>query len=502
MVLPLLTAFLIYLTRPLGLRKIAKPSFLAGIFSPWLIFLLLMQEFPLSEVVGRWSRISGIEVAIDSYNLYFILAELVLFSLVSLYSITYFEHKSVEKIYILMLLMHAGLLGAFISRDLFNYYIYMEIASVSSFALIGLSEEEGAKKAAFKYLVLSLLASYFFVFSIGLIYLKTGYLNLRLIGENFTPSRELNAAMVIAFTSLLLKAGIFPLHFWLPDAHSKAPTPISALLSGIVVKAPIYGMLLLSLTLPAEESLLNILYIVAFLSMFFGVVMMLLQKDVKRFLAYSTVSQMGYVLLGMATSNPLGAVYYAFAHSLFKGGLFLSTGTIITAQKTKDMERLSYRGDRAMMFSILMLSLAIGGILPFIGAFSKKEILAGLSGWGVYLFYAAGVGTLLSFTKLNYYLFTPGEAGIGDPLQRAVSILSVFITLGSGLYLLPKLSIKGDSLSILAALALFYTFKKLGLFRVRVRWRFGESMGGVGREVNLYSAVFALFLLLFLLKLL
>jgi len=493
--LPLLTAFLIYLALPIGLRRIVKPLFLAGIFSPWFIFLILVGKSHLSEVVGGWSRVSGIEVAFDFYNVYFILAELILFSLVSLYSITYFKHRSVEKVYVLMLLMHAGLLGAFVSRDLFNYYIYMEIASVSSFALTGLSEEKGAKGAAFKYLIFSLLASYFFVFSIGLIYLKTGYLNLKLIGENFTPSRELNAALGIAFTSLLLKAGIFPLHFWLPDAHSKAPTPISALLSGIVVKAPLYGMLMLALTFPLDEFLKKALLLIAFSSMFFGIAMALLQMDAKKLLAYHTVSQLGYILLGIATLNFYGAIYHAFAHALFKGGLFLSVGTLINAQKTKNLKELTYRHDKILMMSILMLSLAIGGISPFIGAFSKKQLLNGLV--GCELFYLAGIGTLVSFAKLNYYLLTPGKAERGDSLQRAVSITLAFITLGFGIYFLPELSLKNDSLNILAALILFYVLKKMGLFRIKMKAKFGK----LGREINFYSAVFALLLLLFLLKL-
>lgn len=138
--------------------------------------------------------------------------------------------------------------------------------------------------------------------------------------------------------------------------------------------------------------------------MFFGVGVMLLERDIKRFLAYSTVSQMGYVLLGIATLNPMGAVYYAFAHMLFKGGLFLAAGVLVDKFKTRKLEKLSYRGgDPILMVSILTLSLAIGGIWPFVGSPAKAALLKGLP-YGKELFYVAGLGTLISFTKLNYYL--------------------------------------------------------------------------------------------------
>ncbi|AIF68858.1 hypothetical protein PAP_02130 [Palaeococcus pacificus DY20341] len=496
---PLLFAFVVSLIPALRLqRKLNKPAFLIGIFTPWLFFVVSAKEMPISEIVGQWSRVSGIEVALDAYNFYFILAELILFSLVSLYSLSYFEHRDINKIYSLILLMHAGLLGAFISRDLFNYYIYLEIASVAAFALVGLSSEKGAKRAAYKYLMFSLIASYFFIFAVGIIYLKTGYLNVTLIKDIATPSKEISAALGVAFTALLLKAGIFPLHFWLPDAHSKAPTPISALLSGIVVKAPIYGMLLLALTFPLNHALKTMLFVIAFFSMFFGIVMALLQKNAKKLLAYHTVSQMGYILLGMATLNFHGAIYHAFAHALFKGGLFLSVGTIVTAQKTKDLDKLSYRGDKVLMLSILMLSLAIGGISPFIGAFSKKELLVGLSRSWAYLFQAAGIGTLISFMKLNYYMMKPGEVWSTLP-RRMVSFAMAILTLAFGLYFGMSLALKEDFVAIIGALVVFISLKKLGVFELQLKPKFEENMKGLGVEVNFYSALFAFFLVLFLL---
>lgn len=477
--IPLLFAFLTALTVPLRLEKWSRRTFLAGALLPWLAYLLSHRG---SEVVGGWDRIGGIEVALDPYNSLLILGELILFSAVALYSLDYFSEP---KALTLMLLLHAGLLGAFISRDLFNLYIFTEIASVSSFALVGFAGGR-ALKAAYKYLMLSLLASYFFVFSIGIIYLKTGYLNLTLIAERASLSRELHAAVAIAFASLLLKAGLFPLHTWLPDAHSNAPSPVSALLSGVVVKAPAYGMLLLSLYLPVPEALKTALLAVAFSSMLFGVGMALLQKDIKRLLAYHTVSQMGYVLLGIATGNLMGSVYYAFGHTLFKGGLFLSAGAMVDREGTRNLERLSYKGDALLMLSTIMLSLAIGGVWPFVGSVGKASLLRGLTA-GKGLFYIASLGTLASFTKLNYYLLH----GEGDSYSHRSlpAFLMALASLIAGLYLgaVPKIT---DAFMLAGGVALFAIFKTAGLLMVKL-----EKEDIKPEEINAGAAIFAMLLL-------
>jgi len=203
--------------------------------------------------------------------------------------------------------------------------------------------------------------------------------------------------------------------------------------------------------------------------------------------------------LGIATSNPLGAIYYAFAHTLFKGGLFLSVGTLINAQKTKDLERLTYRHDKILIMSIVMLSLAIGGISPFVGAFGKKLLLSNLSGIQLYLFYIAGIGTLVSFTKLNYYLMKPEKAVKSNLTQRVLSFIIAILTLAFGVYFGLAISYK-DLLVILIAILTFWLLQKVGFFNITLKTHFGESMEEAGREVNAYMVVFSLVLLILLLQ--
>ncbi|WP_297093134.1 proton-conducting transporter membrane subunit [Thermococcus sp.] len=486
---PLLFGFIIVTLDILRARKVLiKAAFALGAVLPAGVFLVENGR----EIVGGWSRVAGIEVWIGETNTPFIAGELILFTVVALYSLSYFDFrdKKTAKALVLFLLMHAGLLGSFLARDFFNFYIYMEIASVSAFALVAFSEDPGSRKAAFKYLILSLLASYLLIFAIGLIYMETGYLNVDLVAESATPSRELSAALGMAFASLLLKAGIFPLHGWLPDAHSTAPTPASAMLSGLVVKAPAYGMILLFSALPVGESLKTAALVVAVASIFFGIVMMILQRDAKRLLAYSTVSQMGYVLLGIATFNFTGAAYYALAHSLAKGGLFLSVGSLGT--KSRRLGEFGYRNAPFMAFSVLMLSLAIGGVSPFIGSYAKGLLSYGLPGRWYWVVPIGTLGTITAFTGLNYHMLRAESPEIKHSWRLSALALAL-LTLGAGIYLGAGFR-PADFIYIAAALLGFFVLRALGIF--------GKETGikmKADEEINVLAAVFVTFMLAVLL---
>ncbi len=503
--LPLLFAFLTALMNTFAVdARVRRLLFMAGILSPWPIFLLNIESMPVSTIVGGWQRVSGIEVVLNEYNYYFLLVELIVFSLVGLYALGYYNDRDtsrgvpVKYVLSLILLLHGGILGALVSSDLFNFYVYMEIASLSSIILVSCSNKAGAKRASYRYLILYLLSSFFFVFAIGILYAKTGYLNLYLIRENLVMSREVQAAVAIAMTSLLVKAGIFPLHFWLPEAHAKADSPISALLSGVVVKVPMYGSILFLVYLQIEF-IADVVMLIAFASMFFGIFMAILQDNAKKLLAYHTVSQLGFVLLAVAALDVDAAIFYAFAHTLFKSGLFLGVGTLVRSHHTKDLNKLSYRSNKIIMVAILLLSLAIGGIAPFIGAFCKNELLSSLTGFQIYLFYMAGIGTLVSFIKLNYKLLRPGRTAVAaSHLEKIATIALALLTLIFGVYFYPQLKYL-DVVLILIAIAIFFALRYLGVFRKNVPRFF--VIDSLGREINMYTGVLVFINVLFLVQL-
>ena len=475
-----------------------KIAYLVGIISPWPIFLLYMGGYPVETVVGGWTRVSGIELGIDSLNHYLVLAELIVFTAVGIYSVFYFEKSdkgrgtfSHSSIYPLILLLYGGILGCFITRDLFNFFVYMEIASVSSIILVSVSDERGSKHASFRYLILFFLTSFFFLFSIGIIYIKTGTLNFKLMEQNLVMSTEIKVAITIAFVSFITKAGIFPLHYWLPDAHSKADTPVSALLSGLTVKVPIFGMILF-MTYLDIGFLTTPLMVIAFSSILFGIVMAILQDDVKKILAYSTVSQMGFVLLAIATLNAPAAVHYSFAHALFKSGLFLGIGVLVARHGTKNIDKLSCKNDNLLMLSIIILTLAIGGVSPLIGAFGKSEILSGLSGFGVYLFYIGSIGTLTYFINLNYSLFNLESLGKQyHSIEGIITFVVAVLTIAFGIYYYPNLKLI-DLALIGISLLVFTVLKKAKLFEKKAPQYFSRDIKGLGSEINLYASVYVL----------
>lgn len=505
-VLPLFFAFTCMLS--MGIRKLkgyTKFFFLMGIFSPWPIFLINASDYPIETVIGGWSRISGVEVGINSINLFLILAALIVFSMVGVYSLSYFSKNTDNtdlfknrSILPLILLAYGGILGCFMTRDLFNFFVYTEIASLSSIIMVACSREKGSKKAAYRYLIMFLLSTFFFTFSIGIIYLNTGTLNFNLIKENMVMTTEMKVAISIAFVSFITKAGIFPIYFWLPEAYSKADAPISAILAGLGEKVPIFGMILFLLYTDIEFLTLPLM-VVAFSSIFFGIIMAILQKNVKKILAYSTISQLGFILLAIATLNAAAAVHYAFAHALFKSGLFLGTGILITRYGTKNIDRLSYKNDKILMLSIIILTLAIGGVSPFIGAFGKSGILSELSGIEVYLFYAGSIGTLTYFINLNYNLFS--LKNIVSPqkytVEKVVTFIISLLTIAFGLYYYPNLKIM-DVILIGTALSIFYIFKQINLFESKLPEYFSRDSRGLGVEINFYTSIFLLMNILFL----
>ncbi|MFP4050189.1 MAG: proton-conducting transporter membrane subunit [Thermoplasmata archaeon] len=503
--LPLSFAFLGMLSTAFKkLERFIEVFFVLGIFSPWPIFILNVNDYPIETVIGGWSRISGIEVGIDSINHFLILATLIVFSMVGIYCLSYFS-KNPEKnepitnksMFPLILLVYGGLLGCFLTRDLFNFYIYMEIASVSSVIMVSCSNEEGSKQAAYRYLILFFLSSFMFIFSIGIIYTNTGTLNFHLIKENMVMTTEMKVAISMAFVSFITKAGIFPIYFWLPEAHSKAETPISAILSGLTVKVPVFGMVLFMLYMDIEFLTLPLL-IIAFSSILFGVVLAILQKNVKKILAYSTVSQMGFILLAIATLNAAAAVHYAFAHALFKSGLFLGIGVLISRHGTKNLDRLSCKRDSLLMLSIIILTLAIGGVSPLIGAFGKNEILSELSGFGVYLFYIGSIGTLTYFINLNYGLLNLKSLGKQFPnLEGMVTFITAILTVAFGLYYYPKLKLM-DLVLIGISFLTFAVLKWVKVFEWKSPTYFSKDVKGLGGEINFYTSVFVLVNIIFL----
>ena len=496
-VLPLFFAVLLLMT-----TLFKKPSaftnliFLMGLFSPTIVFFLFTEPVQIDMVLGGWESISGIAIGLNIYNRYFITAELIVFSLIGLYSILYYnEEPNRNKFFALILLMHGGMLGVFMSKDLFNMFVLMELVSVSAFILVAFSGGERSQKAAFRYLIFSIVASYIFLLSIGIIYVNTGSLNFEIIGQHIGRSREIDIAMVLAFSAMILKAGIFPLHFWLPDVYSESDTPICALLAGMTRRAPIYAMLMFTMYLPTAH-LSHILMVIGFSSIFFGFFMALFQNDVWRLLAYASIGLMGIVLVGLATGNVLGTTYYVFAHAIISTGLFLTTGTLSDIQKTRNVRDLTYKTDMLIFSSVVMLSFALGSLAPSLNAYAKSELLTGMGQIPTILFQMGFVLAMLIMLKMNYLLWQDeGEKAPKIPvnLRSFLAAIPATLTIALGIYYYPVF-VWTDLILLGAALAAFLTIKQLHVLEYKGIEKLGNYFRDLGTTNNYYSMVLFAFI--------
>lgn len=345
--------------------------------------------------VGNWSPTIGIQFSIDEFSTMMVFFILMMTTLVVVYSLRDIEHeilpKQIPVYYSLVFLLLVGMVGITFTNDLFNTYVFMEILAMTSCAIISIKRKKENFMAAFKYLMLNTLASISFLFGVTLLYMATGFLNITEMSNQMATAWEIyptNILLALGFMAagLGIKAAVFPLHTWLPDAHSSAPTPSSALLSGLVVKVYIFVAMKVLFRLVGTDIIIGNLgihnYIAYFAAtgMIMGSVFAIGQKDIKRMLAYSSVAQLGYIFLGigMATTQGLSvSLFHVVSHGLMKSALFLSAGAIIYKTEKRKINDLSGIGYEMPLTMIVFSIAALGMIgIPGMSGFMSKWYLA------------------------------------------------------------------------------------------------------------------------------
>lgn len=350
----------------------------------------------------------------------------------TLYSIKYMERDSGSTLYyVLLLAMVSGLLGVVFAGDFFTLFIFWELMCVTSYMLVAFRKQLWEPiEAGLKYLVMSSAGSATILFGLSILYGLTGTLNFAELANIATRMNNVWCGVSLTFilAGFGVKAAIFPFHAWLPDAHPAAPSPISALLSGVVIKAGVYTIIraLFTIFLPSNFSWQIALAIISLLTMSFGNLAALLQDDIKRLLAYSSIAQVGYIFFAIsAAASPTAlnigltaALMHILNHALMKGLLFLCAGAFIFRAKTRSLKELAGIGHKMPITAIAftIAALAISGIPSLNGFVSELMIVyAGVrSGMLVYTAILL-INILLGFA---YYLrlikvivwSTPSEA--------------------------------------------------------------------------------------------
>jgi multicomponent Na+:H+ antiporter subunit D len=312
----------------------------------------------------------------------------------------------------LILVALIGMNGIAMVRDLFSLYVFIEVTAIATFILIALQRDRFAIEGVLKYLILSVVASTLMLSSIALFLLFAGGLSfpvLRAAAAASSGNFIIPSAIGLFLCGLFIKSGLFPFHGWLPDAYTSAPASVSVFLAGIVTKASgIFALtrFLTSITgfSPVIES---ILLLVGAMSVVVGALAAIGQKDMKRMLAYSSISQMGYIILGLGVGTKLGifaALFHFLNHALFKGQLFVNAAAVEEQLGTRDMQKMGGLAQNMPVTGTtsLIASLSAAGIPPLAGFWSKLLIIISL--WLTAQYTYAFVAILASVITLGYFL--------------------------------------------------------------------------------------------------
>jgi len=317
----------------------------------------------------------------DALGLFLSLITSFVWVLATLYSIEYIEErKTLFNVFLLFSLY--GMLGITLTGNLFSLLLFFEFFSVASAVLVVHEGTPEAVRAGFQYLFMSVVGSVAIILATAIIWKLTGTIDFTGTGMSVLSGNSLSPYLFwLLIFGFAVKAGMFPVHVWLPVAHPIAPSSASALLSGVMIKAGAYGIIrvvygIFGAQMLGSHIMVKTLMLLAVITLLLGSILAILQKELKRMLAYSSVAQIGYVVLGITLLNPnglAGGVLHIFNHALMKGALFLAAGSVIHKTGLRQLSDLKGLGKKMplTMAAITMAALSMIGVPPFIGFFSK-----------------------------------------------------------------------------------------------------------------------------------
>jgi multicomponent Na+:H+ antiporter subunit D len=431
----------------------------------WLVLamaILLVQRVTvdgtLSYAIGAWATPWGIEYRIDMAGALMILVIATIGAVVMPYAWRSIQHelhyKHVGLFYTCYLLFLTGLLGIVVTGDAFNLFVFLEISSLSSYVLISLGSTRRALTAAYQYLVMGTIGATFILIGIGLLYMMTGTLNMLEISQRLpgvADTRTIRVAFAFVTVGVSIKLALFPLHIWLPNAYTFAPSVVTAFIAATATKVGVYVLLRFFFTVFGIHFSFNnmhvgeILMLLAVAAILVASLVAIFQNNVKRMLAYSSVAQIGYIILGisLATSDGVSAgMIHLFNHALIKCALFLALGCIflrLGSVELKDMHGLG----RQMPWT--MAAFVAGGLsligLPLTAGFISKWYL--VSAVLVDGYWPLAVLILVSsLLALMYiwrvveaaYFHVPGAAMHKVREAPASMLIPVWLLIGTNLY--------------------------------------------------------------------
>lgn len=393
--------------RVVGVATLAATTTTAG-----LVLARVEQDGVASVQVGAWPAPAGITLVADLFAALVLLVSSVTMLVVLVYALT---QRRVEEhspyFHPVYLVLAGGVAMSFLTGDLFNLFVAFEVTLTASYVLITLGGRAEQVRTGMSYVVLNLLASTVFLAACGLAYATTGTVNLASLAERLAevPVGVRDALVLLLLVAFGVKAAVFPLFNWLPDSYPTAPAPVSAVFAGLLTKVGVYSIIRTQTLLAPSQRASTLLLVVAALTMVTGVLGAIAQDDVKRILSFHIVSQIGYMIMGLALFSVAGlaaAVFYVVHHIPVKTALFLVDGVVEADTGTSSLHRLSGYARRAPVAAGLFLAaaLSLAGVPPlsgFVGKFALVQAgLAQRQWWIVGVSLLVSLLTLFSMTKI------------------------------------------------------------------------------------------------------
>jgi multicomponent Na+:H+ antiporter subunit D len=360
------------------------------------ISIALIQQVTASgEIIyelGGWAAPWGIEYRVDMLNAWVLVIVTCVGAVVTPYAKLSAEkeidHDRLYIFYAMLLLCETGLLGITVTGDAFNLFVFLEISALSTYVLISMGKDRRGLTAAYRYLILGTLGATLYIIGVGLLYMQTGSLNIADLAKLIpavADSRTVQAAMAFMTVGLCIKLALFPLHMWLPNAYAFAPSVVTVFLAATATKVGVYALVRVIFTIFGGVDLLESLQIrdiiiaMAIVAMFAGSAVAIYQTNIKRMLAYSSLAQIGYMILGLSMNSVMGvsaSLVHLFNHAMTKGGLFMVMGCVVYRISSAKLDDMAGLGKQ---MPLTMGAFVLGGLsligVPLTAGFVSKWAL-------------------------------------------------------------------------------------------------------------------------------
>ncbi len=432
------------------------------VFSLGIALTLAQTVLSVLAILGIWdvrsvpvSPLFKFNIAVDSLSLLLLLCTGIVLLVTILVSKSFIQEGESRFNFInLIIIALCGANGIALARDIFSLYVFIEVTSITSFILIVFNKDRDAFEGAFKYIILSAIATVFMLSAIGLIFLIAGDMSFSAVHAALDSSAHTSLVLFatgVFLCGLFIKAGAVPFHAWLADAYTAASAPVSVYLAGIATKAlGVYTLIRIVVSVFGFNAPVNsVLLFIGAVSVVVGAVAALTQTDFKRMLAYSSISQIGYIALGLGCATPLGiaaAAFHFFNHAIFKSLLFVNSAAVEKQAGTRDMDKLAGLSQKMPVTGTtsVIAALSTAGLPPLAGFWSKLLIILAL--WSSTHYNYAVIAVMASLLTLAYMLIIQRKiffGRIGDHLTDVreatwdlilPAVILAAITVGVGVF--------------------------------------------------------------------